>query len=406
MTMNKKLFNKDYILILQGNAVSQLGNVLYSVAISYWVYENTGSTALMGVTASISMFVTMFLSPFAGSIIDKCDRKWMIVMMDVFRGILLCLVGMIALNGNLSIPVILVTAFIAAICGVLFNPAISTTLIDIIPHNDMVRGQSIANTINSIINLVGDAFSGMLVVFFGVPLIILLNGISYLFSAFTELFINVPTSSQQGQKISVGTILQDMKNGLISVFNNSSLRIFIPLALLSNFLAGGTLDLFMAFVLESGFSLEQYSIFMAAQTAASLIAVMLLSIFQFSNKTRYLLFSLGFLCSTIFYLIAYNFRAFYIILPSLFMAAGLNVIANSIFNAALYLALPQDNRGAILGFVSAFSTGGSALSALAYGALCEIYPTWIIFSIGTSITLIPIIYMCIDKNVKRFILEN
>ena len=44
----KKLWNKDYILLLQGSAVSTIGDLMYSVAIGYWVYEQTGSSALMG----------------------------------------------------------------------------------------------------------------------------------------------------------------------------------------------------------------------------------------------------------------------------------------------------------------------------------------------------------------------
>ena len=69
--MRKKLFNRDFLLLLQGSAVSTVGDVMYSVAIGYWVYEKTGSSALMGIMASISLFVTMFLSPFCGSIVDK-----------------------------------------------------------------------------------------------------------------------------------------------------------------------------------------------------------------------------------------------------------------------------------------------------------------------------------------------
>ena len=67
--MAKKLWNRDFILLLQGNAVSCIGDLMYSVAIGYWVYEQTGSSALMGIMSAISMFVTMFLSPFTGSIV-------------------------------------------------------------------------------------------------------------------------------------------------------------------------------------------------------------------------------------------------------------------------------------------------------------------------------------------------
>lgn len=61
--MKRKLWNKDTILMLQGNAVSALGDILYSVAIGYWVYEKTGSSALMGIMSSISMFMTMLVMP-------------------------------------------------------------------------------------------------------------------------------------------------------------------------------------------------------------------------------------------------------------------------------------------------------------------------------------------------------
>ena len=83
--MHKKLWNKDYILLLQGRFVSTIGDLMYSVAIGYWVYQQTGSNALMGIMSSISMFVTMFLSPVCGSIVDKCNRKWLIVGIDVMQ---------------------------------------------------------------------------------------------------------------------------------------------------------------------------------------------------------------------------------------------------------------------------------------------------------------------------------
>ena len=73
--MVKKLWNQNFILLLQGTAVSMIGDLMYSVAIGYWVYQQTGSNSLMGVMSSISMFVTMFLAPFSGTIVDKLNRK-------------------------------------------------------------------------------------------------------------------------------------------------------------------------------------------------------------------------------------------------------------------------------------------------------------------------------------------
>ena len=209
--MKRKLWNKDTILMLQGNAVSALGDILYSVAIGYWVYEKTGSSALMGIMSSISMFMTMLVMPFSGSIIDKCSRKLIIVGMDTLRGVIMLALGVLAFADSLSVPVVLAAAFLASACSVFFSPAVSTLMLDIIPHDDMVRGQSVFSGVNSFINLVGKAISGALVAFLGVPLIVLLNGVSYLVSAFTELFITVPKTVHQGEKITLGGIFADFR---------------------------------------------------------------------------------------------------------------------------------------------------------------------------------------------------
>ena len=141
--MTRKLWNKDFILLLQGSAVSTVGDLMYSVAIAFWVYQETGSTTLMGVMAAISLFISMFLSPFTGSIIDKCNRKWMLVCMDLLQAAVMLTVGIVAFTGNLNVPLVLIAAVIAAFGSVFYSPASSTVMLDIIPRDDMVRGQSI-----------------------------------------------------------------------------------------------------------------------------------------------------------------------------------------------------------------------------------------------------------------------
>ena len=113
-TFMKKLWNRDFVLLLQGSTVSTLGDLMYSVAIGYWVYEQTGSSALMGVMSAISMFVTMFLSPFCGSIVDKLNRKWVMVGLDLMQSAVMITVGIFAYTNKLSIAGVLVAAFLAA----------------------------------------------------------------------------------------------------------------------------------------------------------------------------------------------------------------------------------------------------------------------------------------------------
>ena len=404
--MHKKLWNKDFILLLQGNAVSTVGDVMYSVAIGYWVYEQTGSSSLMGIMSAISMFVTMFLSPFTGSIVDKCNRKWVLVGMDLMQSAVMLTVGALAYLGKLNVPGVLLAAFLAAMGSVFYSPAAGTLMIDIIPRDDMVRGESLFSAVNSLISMVGTAFSGVMVAFFGVPLIVVLNGLSNLYSAVTELFISVPKTVQQGNPVSVKGILRDSWAAVKAIFTDDALRLFVPCALILNLLAAGPLTLVLPFCMEKGFAVEQYGYLMSVWTVASLVCVVILGAVKLQAKTRFWVMAVGFSASGMFLIAAYMSARFLPMCVLVFIGAFLNCAGNTVFNASLMLALPEENRGAILGVIQSASVGGSALSAVIYGFLGDMFPMYLVFVVGTAISLIPMLYMCSHPKAKEFVLTH
>lgn len=404
--MAKKLWNKDYILLLQANSISTIGDLMYSVAIGFWVYQKTGSSALMGVMTSISMFVTMFLSPFCGSIVDKCNRKWVMVGIDAIQGVMMLTIGVLAYINALSVPIVLIAAFFAAFGSVFYSPAISTLMLDIIPRDDMVRGQSIHSGISSLIDLVGTAFSGAMVAFLGVPLIVVLNGVSNLYSAATEIFVRVPRTVQQGNSVTLRGVLRDSVSAAKSIFSDGCMKIFVPCALIINLLAAGPFALILPFCMEKGFSVDQYGYLIAVYSLSSLIAVLLLGAIKLSPRARFWVMSLGFSLGVPFFVATYFSNHFILTCIFAFLAGFLNCAGNTVFNASMMLALPEENRSAILGFIRSSSIGGTALSTLIYGFLGDIFPLYLVFSIGSAISLIPMIYMSFHPRIKKFVLEN
>lgn len=404
--MVKKLWNKNFVLLLQASAVSTVGDLMYSVAIGFWVYEQTGSNALMGIMSSISMFVTMFLSPFMGSVVDKCNRKWVIVVGDLLQGALMLTIGVLAFTGNLSVPIVLIAAFLAALGGVFYSPAANTSLIDIIPHDEIVRAQSLFSGVQSSINMVGTAFSGVMVAFFGVPLIIIMNGLSNIYSAVSEFFISIPKTVQQGEAISVGSILRDSKTALREILSDSHLKLFVPCLLIINLLAAGPFSLILPFTVEKGFSIEQYGYLMSVYTLSSLIAVILLGIFKLSPKARFWVLAIGFAGSCLFMILTFLSKRFLLTCIFAFIGGFLNAASNAIFNASLMLALPEKNRGAIMGFISSAAVGGSALSAVIYGVLGDIFPLYIVFVVGSALGLAPMLFLSFHKRMRSFILTH
>ena len=404
--MKKKLWNKDFVLLLQGNAVSTIGDLMYSVAIGYWVYEQTGSSGLMGMMSAISMLVTMFLSPFSGSIVDKCNRKWVLVGTDIMQGMIMLGIGLLAYLDKLNIFGVLFAAFLAALGSVFYAPAASTLMIDIIPHDDMTRGQSIFSGSNSLINMVGTAFSGVLVAFFGVPLIVIINGLSNLYSAVSELFIHVPKTVQQGAQVSVKSLLRDSKEALRVILSDKFLRLFVPCALLLNLLAAGPLTLILPFCMEKGFTVDMYGYLMTIWAAGFLICVLVLGVVKLKPRMRFWVLAVGFISSVLFFCLAYISKQFIPLCIMAFLASFANCAGNTIFNASLMLALPEENRGAILGFIQSASVGGTALSAVIYGVLGDVLPLYLVFTVGNLLSLAPMIYLCFNPRTKAFVLNH
>lgn len=404
--MARKLWNKDFILLLQGNAVSTIGDLMYSVAIGYWVYEQTGSSGLMGIMSAISMFVTMCLSPFSGSIVDKCNRKWILVGMDILQSVVMLGIGLLAYSDKLNVPGVLIAAFLAALGSVFYSPAASTLMIDIIPRDDMTRGQSIFSGSNALINMVGTAFSGVMVAFFGVPLIVIINGLSNLYSAVSELFIHVPRTVQQGAQVSAKSILRDSKEAVRMIFSDKCLQLFVPCALLLNLLAAGPLTLVLPFCMEKGFTVDMYGYLMAIWTAASLICVLMLGVVKLKPKTRFWVLAVSFTSSVLFFGLTYISKRFVPMCIMAFLASFANCAGNTIFSASLMLALPEENRGAILGFIQSASIGGTALSAVIYGVLGDVLPLYLVFTVGNLLSLAPMLYLCFNPRTKEFVINH
>lgn len=76
---NNKLWNKNFTLLWQGQLVSCLGDAFYSIALGFWVLDKTGSSAIMGILMAAVSIPRVIIGPFAGVIVDRFDRKKLIL---------------------------------------------------------------------------------------------------------------------------------------------------------------------------------------------------------------------------------------------------------------------------------------------------------------------------------------
>ena len=82
----EKLWTVNFFLLWQGQLVSILGDVVYAIALGFWILATTGSTALMGGLMAASTLPRILVSPAAGVVVDRFDRRMLMIWMDAIRG--------------------------------------------------------------------------------------------------------------------------------------------------------------------------------------------------------------------------------------------------------------------------------------------------------------------------------
>jgi MFS family permease len=235
---------------------------------------------------------------------------------------------------------------------------------------------------------------------------VIINGLSNLYSAVSELFIHVPKTVQQGAQVSVKSLLRDSKEALRVILSDKFLRLFVPCALLLNLLAAGPLTLILPFCMEKGFTVDMYGYLMTIWAAGFLICVLVLGVVKLKPRMRFGVLAVGFISSVLFFCLAYISKQFIPLCIMAFLASFANCAGNTIFNASLMLALPEENRGAILGFIQSASVGGTALSAVIYGVLGDVLPLYLVFTVGNLLSAVPMLYLCFSPRTKEFVLEH
>ncbi|MDU1455430.1 MAG: MFS transporter [Paeniclostridium sordellii] len=399
--LETKLWNKNFFLLWQGQMVSVLGDVFYLMALNFWMLEITGSTALMGMLSAVTMLPKIILGPFAGVFVDRWDRKKLIVLTDLIRGVIVTFVGIAGVMGFIQVWMVFIVGIISGICAAFFNPAINSSRPDIVPEDKLLKANSVTSLAQSGMDMIGNAVGGVLYVLIGAPYMFLLNGISYLFSAFTEIFITIPKVKREEKEI---TFIEDFKLG-IKFLNNFKVykKMFIYSSII-NFFGNAGMILLIPYFKETEFlGTQKYGFAMMVLAMGMVFGSILLSIKGIKRENKFKVFNISLVSCTTLLLVAIITNNYIVLLLCWLFGFFFNVIFNTIFSTAAMSTIPSDIRGKVMAITSAISMGLVPIGQLLAGVLGDLMPIrFVLFIMFLCCFIIGFLYIRI-KNLKRFI---
>ncbi|TDJ29337.1 MAG: MFS transporter [Gammaproteobacteria bacterium] len=290
-----RLLNRDFLLLWQGQTVSAVGTSLFQIAILYWLMETTGSATIMGLVSMLGALPGVILGPFGGAIADRFSRKKLIVLGDAILGLsmLSLAVPFFLIEGAIQLKIVWIIAvsMLVGIVGAFFRPAVTASIPSLVPFGRLNAANSMNAFSMSSSMALGQAAGGVLYRILGAPMLIFINGISYLLSALSEVFIRIPQQQPEAIKSSreLGrAFIEDIRVGLKYVWNKVGLRNMMAAFALLNFVMA-PLGVLLPILLDKWLLLppDWFGYLMAAMGVGSLFGMMFAGMVRIDGVGRF-----------------------------------------------------------------------------------------------------------------------
>ncbi|HGP3675910.1 TPA: MFS transporter [Bacillus pacificus] len=258
---NKKrnLELRNVFLYSIAKTVSLFGSSIYSFALGLYVLQITGSALNFAITLILGTIPMIVMNPFAGVIADKVDKKKLIVCMDLLSGCLLIAVYILSSHYGLNLFIIYTTTFLMTVFTTFFGIGLEAAKPNIVSKERLMSLNSISKIIDSISLILGPMLGGIVFAVFDMKTFIIINGISFILSAISILFINFKLCEQYiNEECSIREIkfIKDIKEGYSYLMERESLKNTFCILISLNFFLGFAVTVPLPYIINTVLNLS------------------------------------------------------------------------------------------------------------------------------------------------------
>ena len=206
------LKNRTFLLLFLGNTISLVGFGFNLVGVSWLVLEVTGSELALGKIMAMATVPGVILALFAGIIIDKVNRKWLLVVLDLFRMLVVGTFVILLIQDRFTMNALFITVLLMGTGSSLFWPTAQAFVQELVSAKDYFHANALLSASYQAGSILGAGIGGMVVHFYGVPTALAFNALTHLISA---LLISAAPFTRQVVNHEVESIWQSVSKGFI-----------------------------------------------------------------------------------------------------------------------------------------------------------------------------------------------
>lgn len=215
--MRTPLLRKNFVLIVIGQIISLFGNAILRFALPLYLFDQTGSAALLGVVSACSIVPAILLTPVGGIIADRVNKRNIMVALD-FSTAALVLGCSLALGRVGLVPLLLAVLMLLYGIQGAYQPAVQASMPLLAEGQTLVTANAVINMVSSLAGLVGPVFGGMVYSENNLLPILYIGAGCFVFSAVMELFIALPHQRRPKNQSALRTAAADMQESLRYIY--------------------------------------------------------------------------------------------------------------------------------------------------------------------------------------------
>ena len=212
--------NRNFSLMWSAQLISTIGSALTSLAASILIFRLTGSALSVGLMLMATAAPSLIVGLVAGVYVDRADRKRILIIADVIRGVLVVLIPTLV---EINIAWLYVIVILTSAVGQFYDPAHESILPEIASDEELAAANSFMAISGFGSTAIGFAASGLIASRFPIAYAFYLDGVSFALSAACLLFVAVPPLIVEGAT-NVATIVRNLKDGARHLLDSSILR--------------------------------------------------------------------------------------------------------------------------------------------------------------------------------------
>lgn len=383
-TTFRALRHRNYRLFFYGQLVSLIGTWLQQTAMSWFVYEITGSKFLLGAVAAIGSAPMMIFSLWGGSLADRYSKRSILIGTQTAQMLSAFALAAGAWIGFASASFIMV---IAALNGVAMGfdiPARQAFTVEMTSREDLLNAISLNSSIFHGARVIGPSIAGLMIGTVGIPICFFLNGVSFIAVIVGLMMMQLPPLERPTIHTSP---LEHAWSGIVYSIQHQRVRTILSLFFAVGVFGWSYTVLMPAFARDVlGRGANGYGLLISASGAGALIGALLVAAYGHLVTPRKLAFGGIYLFSAAVIALAFT-RSFYFSLGYLFLAGFGMLLFFATSNTTLQTIVPDEMRGRVMGIWSLVFGMMIPLGSIEAGAVANLLGTPFALGFGAIICL-------------------